>query len=81
MRQSERERIASIREICQSPLASNADPEPFIESGQSADQVRADLWNRSNGGTGRTTVADPSDGDTPAFSQASTPRGDPTKKK
>ena len=73
VRQAERDRISAIREICQSPLASDADPEPFIVSGQSADQVRADLWNRSNGGERQTP--DASTGDTTAFSQASTPRG------
>ena len=72
---TERDRISAIREICQSPLASDADPQPYIDGGQTADQVRADIWNRSTGGGGETTPHDPTGSDAPRFSQASTPRG------
>ena len=72
---TERDRIAAVREICQSPLASDADPQPYIDGGQTADQVRADIWNRSTGGGGETTPDDPTGSDAPRFSQASTPRG------
>ena len=46
VRKEERERISAIREICQSPVADGADPQPFIDAGKTADQVRAELWNR-----------------------------------
>ena len=46
VRKEERERISAIREICQSPIAGDADPQPFIDANKTADQVRAELWNR-----------------------------------
>ena len=48
---AERARGAAIREICQSPLAGGADPQPFIDGGQSVDQVRSELWNRGGPGS------------------------------
>lgn len=49
IRQAERDRIAGIRTLCQSPLAGDADPQPFIDSGASVDQARGELWNRGSG--------------------------------
>ena len=75
---TERDRIAAIRQICQSPIASHADPQPFIDGGQTADQVRAELWNQNSGGDGgQRPTPDNLDagGDAPSFSQASTPQG------
>ena len=66
VRQGERDRIKAIREICQSPMAGGADPTPFIDGGQSPDQVRAELWNKG------ATVNGP---DGASLRQASTPEG------
>ena len=65
IRKEERERSAAIREICQSPMAGDADPESFIDAGKSADQVRAELWNRgvSNGDDGNQRQASPTAGE------------------
>ena len=71
---AERARIATIREICQSPMAGHADPQPFIDGGQTADQVRAELWNRGSVGDG-TTDQNTNGGETSSFAQASTPQG------
>ena len=70
VRTEERERISAIREICQSPVAGGADPQPFIDAGKTADQVRAELWNRGAG-----------DGDDGNHRQASPTAGESSQEK
>ena len=80
---AERERIAAIQQVCGHPIAQGIDPQPFIDSGASAADVRTDIMNRTaTSADGFTQARQTTDGTTQArlatsIANAFVLRGDP----